>query len=203
MGKNASQGRRMLLGPPTPPKSSVVFRIERRHAVAHPTPQAHKPPPSLAARPCPFASPTPHLWSLRMPDRDAPHIVLLHDRSDARVMATSLNAHAAAEHFLPTQYEHLKTVFGRYYGQPSEGFGVALLGDDRLHAEECDFDATLRWALTRQIGVISIAKIHRQPQNMQFVVPMTILSPDDSEAFANADAALAAFTEDFAWQLSK
>ena len=137
------------------------------------------------------------MWCLRMPDLDTPHVVLLHDRTDARVMAAALNAYTSRERAAPSKYEHLKMVFGRYYGQMFEG---SHMGDGRMHAEECDFDATLRWALARNIGVISIAKIQRQPM-MQFVVPMTIVSPSDDSEGGVTDAMLAAFAEDFGWQL--
>ena len=192
----------MLLGPPTPPPSSSVFRIERNQIVGLPNSCKH--PVLIGTHSSPFWKPLPHLWSIQMPDRDNQHVVLMHDRSDAVAMTYALAAYARNEDHTPVRYEHLKLVFSRYFMQP-----VTTILDTvtDLDAIECDVDATLRWALPRGMGVMSIAKITRRSLEMQFVVPMTIVSPNDNTHDVNdtADAADAlrrtAFAEDFRWQL--
>ena len=199
----------MLLGPPTQPPSSLVYRIERRHSVRLPQHATFtSTPASRTTHSAPFFTPVPHLWSLLMPDGDRQHVVLLHDHSDAITITRAIAAYTRMERHVPWRYEHLKALFSLYYGQshPSHNSKADDFTDlGTLGATQCDVDATLRWALPRGIGVLSLAKITRHPIEMQFVVPMTIVSIPEGDAHFDgaitADALRTAFAEDFRWQL--
>lgn len=141
-----------------------------------------------------------HMWSLRGDD-GRPSVVLFDRRVDARRVAAAMEAFQRGHGHFPAHTSDIATLFTTYY-DPGRGHSLSGGGhEEALRVETADLREATEWALTRNIGVLTIGAIQASVlpdrKTAVYTVPTLAISPEGHDV----DRLRAACVADFEWQM--